>query len=878
MQERPATHITQKHFFRKHWFIALSTIVLAFALGGALVILPQNFAARAANPPSILIIPKSVSYSQQQSIRVGGSYFGANQGINVYFNYTGPGTGTLEQSLISSPTGQFLAHFSVPLIATGTYTIAAVGQKYNDVGTGTVQILPQLYMSPRAAGPGTLAYFYGNDFGNGEQVNIYWNYTGPGTGSLLTTAPANATGSFQVKATVPSNKLGQIPVVAIGQTSQTSASTAFMLYKSTLALAPVSGPPGTQLTVSAVGYTAFEKVNFYWNNSSTPFASPAANPNGYVAPFTFTVPAGTLPANYVVTGTGVKSLITITNTFTVVAPASIFTITSGPVGSSVKVTGSGYAPGETVNVQWNYTGPGTGTTVATATANVNNGVFTTSFTVPTATTGNYPLAVVGVTSSSVTTSSFTIANSLAIGPNTAPPGTNVTATGTGFHAGEMVQLFLDNTSGTLLASTNADTHGNINIPIALPTSTTPGAHTVIGVGLTSALSFSAPLTINTNWGDFGFDTVHSRYNPNEYSLGVSNASSLNLKWSSFTALGMRSSPVYANGIVYIGTHDGMLIAFNATTGAQLWEKNFTLAFEVPSAPLVDPVNNLVFFGTVGFENSGIPSPFYALDATTGQLKWSIVMPWNNFGFPSLHFNTVYIGASREGGSAMLNAIDEMSGHINWQHTTSGGVWGSVAADIVGGVNTIFTGMGNPGNSVLSLNAATGALNWSYPVPLSPGGDDVGSGISVSNGHVYASSKNGNFYALNESDGTLAWSTAIGRADIGNVSSPAVGPDGTIYVGSYDKHLYALDPSGNILWTITTGGLIDGSPAVANGVVYFSSNDGSIYAANANASTSAGGGTVLWSYNTGRLSHASPIVVNGWLYATSSNGNAYGFSL
>ena len=227
---------------------------------------------------------------------------------------------------------------------------------------------------------------------------------------------------------------------------------------------------------------------------------------------------------------------------------------------------------------------------------------------------------------------------------------------------------------------------------------------------------------------------------------------------------------------------------------------------------------------------------------------------------------------------MLNAIDEMSGHINWQHTTNGGVWGSVAADTVNGVNTVFTGVGNPDNTVLSLNVTTGLLNWSYSVPLSPADDDVGSGIAVSSGHVYASSKNGNFYALNESDGTFAWSTPIGTTDIGNVSSPAVGPDGTIYVGSFDKHLYALDPSGNILWATPVGGLIDGSPALANGVVYFASGDGYIYAANAKPSQAAGGGTILWSYNTGKLSHSSPVVVNGWLYATSSNGKVYGFSL
>src|SRR5690606_31625009 len=52
--------------------------------------------------------------------------------------------------------------------------------------------------------------------------------------------------------------------------------------------------------------------------------------------------------------------------------------------------------------------------------------------------------------------------------------------------------------------------------------------------------------------------------------------------------------------------------------------------------------------------------------------------------------------------------------------------------------------------------------------------------------VFGSSNNA-IYALN-ADGTLRWKTTVGDwAD----ASPVIAPDGTIYVGSYDKRLYAL---------------------------------------------------------------------------------------
>ena len=56
------------------------------------------------------------------------------------------------------------------------------------------------------------------------------------------------------------------------------------------------------------------------------------------------------------------------------------------------------------------------------------------------------------------------------------------------------------------------------------------------------------------------------------------------------------------------------------------------------------------------------------------------------------------------------------------------------------------------------------------------------------------------------------------------------PHGIVYVGSEDDKVYALNATtGATLWTATTGGGVQSSPAVANGVVYVDSNDGNVYA-------------------------------------------------
>ena len=62
------------------------------------------------------------------------------------------------------------------------------------------------------------------------------------------------------------------------------------------------------------------------------------------------------------------------------------------------------------------------------------------------------------------------------------------------------------------------------------------------------------------------------------------------------------------------------------------------------------------------------------------------------------------------------------------------------------------------------------------------------------------------------------------------SSPAIGADGTIYIGSEDNNLYAFNPDGSLQWQYLTSGSIDSSPAIAaDGTIYVGSDDHYLYA-------------------------------------------------
>jgi outer membrane protein assembly factor BamB/uncharacterized membrane protein len=101
------------------------------------------------------------------------------------------------------------------------------------------------------------------------------------------------------------------------------------------------------------------------------------------------------------------------------------------------------------------------------------------------------------------------------------------------------------------------------------------------------------------------------------------------------------------------------------------------------------------------------------------------------------------------------------------------------------------------------------------------------------------------------------------------SSPAIGRDGTIFIGSTDKKLYAFTPSGAIRWTYLTGDSIESSPAIAaDGTIYVGSRDGSLYALTPT-------GTLRWRFITGGPVRAAPTLgVDGTIYLASTDGSLY----
>ncbi len=172
-----------------------------------------------------------------------------------------------------------------------------------------------------------------------------------------------------------------------------------------------------------------------------------------------------------------------------------------------------------------------------------------------------------------------------------------------------------------------------------------------------------------------------------------------------------------------------------------------------------------------------------------------------------------------------------------------------------------------GQSSYYISSLSGIPIWRYVAR----DDGISSPAIGSDGTVYFGSNDGNLYALNP-DGTLKWNYTTG--DTAN-SSPAIGSDGTIYIGSWNGNVYALNPDGTLKWKYATGeGVIysiDSSPAIdSDGTIYIASEEGKVYAINPD-------GTLKWSCSTEKniqVNTSPAIGSDGTVYVGANNWKAY----
>ena len=147
------------------------------------------------------------------------------------------------------------------------------------------------------------------------------------------------------------------------------------------------------------------------------------------------------------------------------------------------------------------------------------------------------------------------------------------------------------------------------------------------------------------------------------------------------------------------------------------------------------------------------------------------------------------------------------------------------------------------------------IKWSFetesPITSSP--------VIAPDGTIYFTSENDTLYAL-DVDGTRKWTVWLGTA---TASTPAIGVDSTIYIGS-DGKLSAYESDGELKWEYEVSGSVVSSPVGFDGAIYFGSTNDTLYAVNTD-------GTLRWKYAAGGDILSSPAVTPyGIIYVGSDD--------
>jgi len=366
-------------------------------------------------------------------------------------------------------------------------------------------------------------------------------------------------------------------------------------------------------------------------------------------------------------------------------------------------------------------------------------------------------------------------------------------------------------------------------------------------------------------------------------------------WETQTTGIMTWSGSYYQGRFLRGGTDNQFYCFNATNGEVMWVYN-------PGTEVGHWASgSAAAYGMVYEVNKD--GHLYALDVNTGEVVWKYKTPGYIFfpGWPVVADGKVYATTGQENSTDPFTgevsskpefvSLDAYTGNLLWKlpiqayspRESTAIAYGNLYL-IPGFINYMEMDSYETLDEVWAIgprqwpmfrgdpehtaSSNSGPTNLSFRWKFTTGGAVISS-PTVVDGKVYVGSYDKKIYALNALTGALIWNFTTGA---GIKSSPAV-VDGKVYVGPDDGYTYSLNAeNGSLIWKTPAGGYIQAhfsvisrlssSPAVVEGRVYVGSLDNKTYCLDANS------GEVLWTYETSGYINSSPAIIDGAVYVTS----------
>ena len=300
---------------------------------------------------------------------------------------------------------------------------------------------------------------------------------------------------------------------------------------------------------------------------------------------------------------------------------------------------------------------------------------------------------------------------------------------------------------------NRDGAAAFSIPSAWPERLAKKWQVEVGIG------YAAPITV----GDRVY--AFSRQNEDEVMRALDAATGKTIWETRYNAAykpnpaatrthgtGPKSTPTFAGGRLYTLGMSGLVTAFDATTGKQLWQsaapKTETL-YHTAMSPIVD--RGLVIVH-VGGHNDGALTAF---DAQTGAVKWAWTGDGPAYGSPII----VELGGTRQVITMTqdnLVGVSTANGELLWKRPYSVRATRNAVTPIVHNSIVIVSGLGMPVSGFRVINRAG---QWSTE-DVWVNNDttmDMSTGVVIGNALYGFSPRNsGQYFAIDANTGQTLW--------------------------------------------------------------------------------------------------------------------------
>jgi hypothetical protein len=317
---------------------------------------------------------------------------------------------------------------------------------------------------------------------------------------------------------------------------------------------PPSGAPapGYDIRFVAPGGATVSGTNVTWSDTSVTATIPS---NAFGGPVSIVTPGGA---------------ITTIDHFALCSPVLTLSPNIGGPNRLFVASGSGFTPGEMVQLRFN------GTLKSTFIAD-GNGNFSGNSNALQLPNGSYPVTATGVTSGIVASTNFTVAGLFTISPTSGGVGDAITLAGSGYGANELVDIEYKFAGGSFMPAVSAmcDSNGNFTTSFAMPPHTA-GQVTFDAFGPISQVDQSGPFQLvativpspthlgpgalfNVSGGGFGPNEqiIITFDSPTGTEIGITNADA-----NGSYAMSNRHVPLsHANGLA-------LVVATGQTSGLQ----------------------------------------------------------------------------------------------------------------------------------------------------------------------------------------------------------------------------------------------------------------------------------------------------------------------